>query len=123
MRKLSTKLGPRNLKKTILLALFGCDSGLRRRNLMSQDSLKPCIRSLSFRTNIILAAVACVAVTAIIATITRSSFLGTAEASSPATSNITVPSSAGQTVTVTWTGTRCNTEVLEQVRTNWRLRT
>ncbi len=90
---------------------------------MSQDSLKPCIRSLSFRTNIILAAVACVAVTAIIATITRSSFLGTAEASSPATSNITVPSSAGQTVTVTWTGTRCNTEVLEQVRTNWRLRT
>src|SRR6266545_232330 len=105
MRKLSTKLGPRNLKKTILLALFGCDSGLRRRNLMSQDSLKPCIRSLSFRTNIILAAVACVAVTAIIATITRSSFLGTAEASSPATSNITVPSSAGQTVTVTWTGT------------------
>src|SRR5437867_3398828 len=104
MRNLSTKLSPRNLRTTILLAFFGCDSGLQRRHLMSQDLLKRCTRSLGFRMKIILVAVAFVMMAAIIATITRSSLVRTAEASNPPTSNITVPSSVGQTVSVTWTG-------------------
>jgi hypothetical protein len=52
----------------------------------------------------ILVALACVTVAAIITTITRSSVVRTVEAASPATSNITVPSTPGQTVSVTWTG-------------------
>ena len=56
---------------------------------MSRDSLKPRITSLSLRMKIILAAVACVAVAAITATITRFSAVGTVEASNPPTSNAT----------------------------------
>jgi len=61
---------------------------------MSQDSPKLCIRSLSFRMKIILVTVACLTVAAIT----------TATASNPATSNITVPSSNGQSVVINWTG-------------------
>ncbi len=100
-RNLRTKLSPRNLKTTILLALVGRDSVLQRRHLMSQDSLKPCIRALSLRKKIILVAVACLIVAAITTTITHFSAV---EASNPPTSNITVPSIIGQTVSVTWTG-------------------
>lgn len=60
------------------------------------------ITAPSFRMKVTLVLVASVAV--IIATIARPSLLGTAEASDPPTSVITVPSSVGQTVTVTWTG-------------------
>src|SRR5882724_5820008 len=94
MRNLRTKFSSRNLRTTILLALFGCDSGLQRRHLMSQDSLRPCISSLSFRMKIILVTVACLTVAAITTTI----------ASNPPTSNITVPSSTGQKVVINWTG-------------------
>ena len=94
MRNWRTKLSLRNHRTTILLALFGCDSGFQRRHLMSQDSLKLCIRSLSFRMKIILVTVACLTVAAIT----------TATASNPATSNITVPSSTGQNVVINWTG-------------------
>src|SRR6266481_7689735 len=94
MRNLRTKLSLRNLRTTVLLALFGCDSGLQRTHLMSHDSLKPWVRSLSFRVKIILVTVACLIVAAITTTI----------ASNPPTSNITVPSSTGQKVVVNWTG-------------------
>jgi PKD repeat protein len=59
------------------------------------------IRSLSCRMNIILVAVTCLTVAAITTTITHFSAV---EASNPPTSNITVPTSVGQTVSVTWTG-------------------
>jgi hypothetical protein len=94
MRNLRTKLSLRNLRTTMLLDLIGCDSGLQSTHLMSQDSLKPCVRSRSFRLKIILLTVACLTLAAITTSI----------ASSPGTSNITVPSSVGQTVVINWTG-------------------
>lgn len=71
---------------------------------MAKDSSKARTPALSLRMEIILVALACVTVAAIITTFTRSSLVRTVEASAPATSNITVPSSIGQTVSVTWTG-------------------
>src|SRR5712691_3505742 len=71
---------------------------------MSRDSLKPRTTSLSFRMKIILAALGCVMVAAITATFTRSSLVRTVAASTPGTDSITVPSTIGQTVSVTWTG-------------------
>jgi len=53
---------------------------------------------------IFLAAVGCVMVAAITATFTRSSLVWTVAASTPGTDSITVPSTIGQTVSVTWTG-------------------
>src|SRR5882724_5623738 len=76
----------------------------KRRCIMSKDSLKS-RASVSLRMKIILAAVACVIVAAVTGTITRLSGEGTVEASNPGTSMVTVPSTGGQTVTVTWTGT------------------
>lgn len=61
--------------------------------------------SLHLRAKVGLIGLACVATVAVVALAARSSLLRTAEASSPATSNITVPSTVGQTVSVTWTGT------------------
>src|SRR5688500_13492053 len=72
---------------------------------MRQDSSTTRSSSLRPRIKIGLIGLACVAVIAVAALIARSSLLRTAEASSPATSNITVPSTVGQTVSVTWTGT------------------
>jgi hypothetical protein len=94
MRNLRTKSSLRNLRTTILTALFGCDSGLQRRHRVSQDSLKPRIRLLSLRMKTVLVTVACVTLAAITTTI----------ASNPGTSNITVPSSSGQKVVINWTG-------------------
>src|SRR5258705_9902494 len=76
----------------------------KRRCIMSKDSLKS-RASVSLRMKIILASVACVILAAVTGTITRLSGVGTAEASNPGTSMVTVPSTGGQTVTVTWTGT------------------
>ena len=92
MRNLRTKVNLQNLRSTILLALFGSNSASRP--AMSQDSSRSCIRSLSCRMNIVLATVACLTLVVITTTI----------ASNPGTSNITVPSSAGQKVVVNWTG-------------------
>src|SRR6266850_1005611 len=72
---------------------------------MLRDSLKPRTTALSLRMKIILAALACVTMAAIIATFTRSSLVRTVAASTPGTDSITVPSTIGQTVFVTWTGT------------------
>src|SRR5437660_670820 len=94
MRNLLTNVSPRNLGTRILFALFGCDSGLQRKRLISQDSLKPRIRSLSFRMKIILVTVGCLLVAEITTTI----------ASNPATSNVAVPSTVGQKVVINWTG-------------------
>src|SRR5438477_3122148 len=71
---------------------------------MSQDSLRPRTTSLSLRMKIILVALACVTAAAIITTLTRSSVVRTVEASTPATSNVAVPSTIGQVVIVNWTG-------------------
>ena len=58
---------------------------------MSRDSLKPRTTSLSFRMTIIV-------------TITRSSLVRTVAASTPSTDSITVPSTIGPPVSVSWTG-------------------
>jgi hypothetical protein len=70
---------------------------------MSLDSLKRRADAVRLRTKIILFTCAVVAVVA--PATTRGPALRTAEASSPATSSLTVPSAVGQTVSVTWTGT------------------
>ena len=76
---------------------------------MSQDSLKHRITTttivLSRRMKIIVIAVTFVMVIAITMGITSWFAVGTVEAAMPATSNVTVPSTVGQTVTVNWTGT------------------
>ena len=72
---------------------------------MSQDSLKPRTAAQRLRMRIIVTAVALFIVAAITTGISGWFAVGTVEASMPATSNVTVPSTIGQTVSVTWTGT------------------
>src|SRR6267143_4728312 len=59
---------------------------------------------LSLRMKITLAAITCLTVTAISVGITGWFSSRTVEASMPATSMVTVPSTIGQTVTINWTG-------------------
>ena len=70
---------------------------------MSINSVAFPTHSLKLRTKIILAAVAGVLAAAIIAGFTGSA-VRTVEASTPGTDSITVPSTIGQTVSVTWVG-------------------
>ncbi len=72
---------------------------------MSQDSPKSRTTRLSLRMKLTVTAITFVIVTAIITGITGWFAVGTVEASSPATSSVTVPSTLGQTVTINWTGT------------------
>ena len=74
MRSLRTKVNLRNFRTKILIALIA--------------SLKRHMSSLSFRVKLGFVAVACLTLAAITTTI----------ASNPGTTNITVPTSAGQKV-------------------------
>src|SRR6185369_8103288 len=57
------------------------------------------------RIRFLIVAICCVILAAAaMSPVTRLGLLRIVNASNPATSNITVPSTAGQTVTVTWTG-------------------
>src|SRR5438132_1496810 len=72
---------------------------------MLRDSLKSQTHWLSSRMKVVLALIACIATATIISAVIRSSVVGIAKASTPAADSITVPSTGGQTVMVTWTGT------------------
>src|SRR5439155_2722212 len=71
---------------------------------MSQRSSKSRTPSSISSMRLLFVAICCVLLSAAIVPIAHFRLLGTVEASNPATSNVAVPSTAGQKVVINWTG-------------------